>query len=126
MILDPYMIKGIEGITSDQIFNSFAKLYIDVNPSKTEYLPSIDKWLVKLRKVPGTALSTGGRNSLRGVLTCSLLDVLEVKNPRAARNRYQLAWAILESNHAIKSIGHVSELEEARAKKRMPRIAFNQ
>lgn len=120
MLLDPYMIKAIDGITSEQVYNSFVKLYKDIEPSKQEYIPSIELWLAKLRKLPGSALSTGRTNSLRGLYTCSLLDVLEVKNPRGARNRNQLAWDVLDSNWARNVIGYVEELEQAREQRKLP------
>lgn len=111
MILDPYLIKAVSGVAPKQIYDAFARLYADMEPNEGEYLPWIEKWLEKLRMKPGRALSTGRRNSLRGVLTCSLLDVLGVVRPKAERDRMTLAWAILRSPVGRSSIGSVPELD---------------
>lgn len=113
MILDPYIVKATTGITSKQIISAFAKIYPEYNNSSSlnEYKAEVEDWLINLRKKPGLALSTGRRNSKRGMLTCSLLDVLGVAHPKAERNRMDLAWAILDSPGGSKSIGYVPELE---------------
>lgn len=111
MKLDPYLVKAVAGVTSKQIYDAFARLYADADPNEGDYLPWIEKWLGKLRTRPGLALSTGRRNSLRGVLTCALLDVLGVARPKAERDRMTLAWAILRSPVGYTSIGHTPELD---------------
>lgn len=72
----------------------------------------------KVKKKPGLALSTGGRNSYRGIYTCALLDVIGVKNPKSARNRTKLAWDILESPTGSKILGVVPELEAEKETRR--------
>jgi hypothetical protein len=116
MLLDPYLMKATSGITSAEVFEAFARLYPDVSPQLDEYAPWIEAWLVKLRRKPGSALSTGRRNSLRGAMTCALLEVLGVLRPKAERNRMALAWAILDSPRGATSIGSAPELAAVRPK----------
>lgn len=118
MILDDYMVKAVSTVTAKQLYDSLVKLYADIEFEESDYIPSIEKWLSKLRKKPGLALSTGGRNSYRGVYTCSLLDVIGITNPKAVRNRTKLAWDILESQVGSKILGVVPELEMAKEKRR--------
>lgn len=111
MILDPYLVKAVSGVTSKQIYDAFAKLYADTKPNESDYLPWIEKWLEQLRMKPGRALSTGRRNSQRGVMTCALLDVLGVVRPKAERDRMTLAWTILRSPVGCMSIGQIPKLD---------------
>lgn len=113
MILDPYIVKAASDVTAKQVYDSFAKLYADVDPKEENFIQYIEGWLIKLRKKPGTALSTGRRNSSKGVMTCALLDVLGVDKPKAARCRSTLAWTIIKSPRGRRSIGPSAELDAA-------------
>lgn len=114
MILDYYIVKATSGITPKEVFETFTKLYPDYDLCESDYLGLIEDWLQKLRMKPGLALSTGKRNSLRGVLTCSLLNVLGVNLPKATRNRMEVAWAIIDSPIGGKKIGYAPELDAER------------
>lgn len=115
MVLDSYIVKAIATVTVEQLFDAFAKLYPEYMAIRTEYEAEMQRWLKKLRETkPGLALSTGRRNSLRGEFTCALLDALGVQNPRAERNRMDLAWAILDSPVGRQSIGVCPELDAER------------
>lgn len=119
MILDPYLVKATSEVTSNQLFDAFAKLYPDWSPFEGDDLEMIEAWLQKLRQKPGLALSTGRRNSAHGMLTCSLLEVLGVDTPKAQRSRLVLAWAILDSPVGCKVIGVAPDLDSERAKRRL-------
>lgn len=118
MILDHYIVKATSGITAQQLFEACAKLYPESGAISQDYEPEIERWLKRLRNTkPGAALSTGRRNSLRGELTCALLEVLEVPHARAKRNRMELAWAILDSPVGAKHVGPAPELNAVRPKR---------
>lgn len=115
LILDPHIITAISEVTAPEIVVSFSKLYPDVDQLEESEMKDVESWLAKARRVPGTALSTGRRNSLRGMFTCCLLEVLKVPLPKTARTRMTMAWAILNSEKGMTLIGVVPELDVARA-----------
>lgn len=115
MILDPHLITSIAAVTAAEIAVSFLNLYPDMGPLDEGDMQDVERWLAKARRRPGTALSTGRRNSMRGMFTCCLLDVLKVPLPRSARDRMTMAWAILNSENGAALVGSVPELEVARA-----------
>ncbi len=118
VLLDPYIVKAVSSATQKQLVSSFARLYPEFQ-STDEWAVEMDSWLAKLKQKPGLALSTGRRNSERGLLTCSLLEVLGVANPKAARTRMNLAWDIINSPVGSKLIGPAVELDAERAKRGM-------
>lgn len=118
MLLDPYIVTAITEVTARQVFDAYSKFYPEYEAVREKYEPEIERWLKALRETkPGRALSTGRRNSLRGELTCALLEVLGVENARAQRNRMEVAWAILDSPTGRQSIGVSPELEAERRNK---------
>lgn len=50
MILDEYMVKAVSTVSAKQIYDSFAKLYADIEPVESDFIHDIEKWLAKLRK----------------------------------------------------------------------------
>ena len=113
LILDPYIIKAVSGVTAEQIFHATRKLYPEYLVHKFEdEQPELDKWLEKLTSRPGLALSTGRRRSARGEYTCALLDVLGEERPKAVRSRMYLAWDVILSPVGQKNIGDAPELEK--------------
>lgn len=117
-ILDPYIIRAIHSVNAKEIDVAAGVLYPDLLESESpeEDIQLIQKWLDKLRKKPGLALSTGRRKSDRGILTCSLLAVLGVQMPKSARTRTQLAWDIVNSYVGKKNIGTAPELDAERSR----------
>lgn len=114
LVLDPYIVKATSGVTAEQIVDAFHRLYPDWDRLVDEDVLLVGKWLEKLRRKPGLSLSTGRTNSFKGVLTCSLLHVLDVEMPKTVRTRMDLAWAILDSTKARQVLGYVRELEAER------------
>ena len=121
LILDPYMVRAMERVTPDRLYDSLARLYPDLDWDDSEqkeisasWLP---KWLAKARKRPGTALSTGRRNSMSGMVTCALLDALGAPSPKTARTRIDVAWALLDSPEGRNILGSLPELEAERQKR---------
>lgn len=121
MLLDPYIVKSASGVTAVQVLDAFIKIYPDIGVPKesdeasyNENLVIVEAWMQKLRRKPGLALSTGGRNSSKGVLTCALLEALGVDRPKATRTRMMVAWAVLNSPEGRKAVGQVPELEAER------------
>ena len=118
MLLDPFIIQAVSGITADQIYEAWLILYPeyaveerDADQERNDVVASIDVWLGRVRKKPGAALSTGRRNSFRGELTCALLHVLHVPAPKTARVRMDVAWSILNSAIGRANVGVAEELE---------------
>ncbi|MEY2151097.1 hypothetical protein AB7849_09280 [Rhodanobacter sp. 115] len=120
MLLDPYLAQVIDHCTNDRLLLAMQALYpeMDWSPTSKQWvLEELGKWRAKGSRKPGLALSTGRRNSFNGMATCALLDALQVDRPKAPRNRMTLAWAVLGSVEARHVIGHVDELETARAER---------
>lgn len=117
-VFDPYIIQAVSSVSAEQVDAHFSKLYPDLvsadQEDRIEDLKQIARWLTKLRTKPGSALSTGGRNSDRGMFTCSLLAVLGVLQPKAVRHRMGMAWAIMDSPIGILNIGDAPELKVQR------------
>jgi hypothetical protein len=116
IILDPYIIKATQGIQASEIFDALLEIYSDIitEVDRAEFIPLINKWMGKLWKKPSLALSTGGRNSYKGLFTCALLHTMKVLAPKATRVRMHLAWSILDSEIAIQRLSPIpAELEQA-------------
>jgi hypothetical protein len=114
MILDPFLVRVIGGCDAERLLEALRTLYPDINWPTEEVMPELERWLRKGKQRPGLALSTGRRNSFKGMATCALLHTFEVDHPKAARNRLALAWDVLDSAEARRIVGRVEELEAAR------------
>lgn len=122
LLLDPYMIKAMERVTPDRLYVSLARLYPDLDwddPEQKKISGSwLPKWLTKARSRPGSALSTGRRNSMGGMVTCALLDTMGAPSPKASRTRFDVAWDLLDSPEARSVLGVLPELDAEREKRR--------
>lgn len=114
-VLDPYIVRAVGSVSAIDVAQAVWDLYPDlVVGEASEEAPLIEAWLVKLRKRPGLALSTGGRNSDRGLYTCALLSTMGIQAPKARMARTQLAWSILDSELGRRNIGDAPELDSQR------------
>lgn len=114
MILDPFLIQVIGNCKAERLLQALRVLYPDIEWPAEDAIPELERWLRKGKQRPGLALSTGRRNSFKGMATCAFLHALEIDRPKAERNRLMLAWDVLGSVEARRIVGHVEELETAR------------
>lgn len=114
MILDPFLIQVIGACNAKILLEALRILYPDIEWPAEEVIPELERWLRKGKQRPGLALSTGRRNSFKGMATCAFLHALEVDHPKAERNRLTLAWDVLDSAEARRIVGDIEELEAAR------------
>lgn len=114
-VLDPYIVRAVASVSAVEVAHAVWHLYPDVVEGESSAeVPYVEAWLKELRAKPGLALSTGRRNSDRGLYTCALPSCLGVEFPKGARVRNDLAWAILDSEIGRKNIGAAPELEVQR------------
>lgn len=115
MLLDPFLSQVISQCSEDRLEQALRALYPEIEWPHDHVSPELTKWLRRGKRRPGLSLSTGRRNSFNGMVTCALLQTLEIDRPKAPRDRLSLAWAILDSREAQHIVGRVEELESARA-----------
>lgn len=115
MILDPYIVQAASQVDAGRILASLRRLYPDMGFGDEADTELIEAWLVKFRRKPGLALSTGRTNSEKGLFTCGMLDALGAPWPKAPRVRMEVAWTILNSEEG-RRLASSPELELERAK----------
>lgn len=115
MILDPFLSQVIGHCSEDRLLQALRAIYPEIEWPENEVLRELQTWRHKGLQRPGIALSTGRRNSFKGMVTCAFLSVLGIDRPKAPRDRMTLAWAILGSAEARSLLGRVEELDVARA-----------
>jgi hypothetical protein len=120
MELDNYLVIAAGSVSAEALRHACNSIYTsgqapgwsDLDPLGPDADPALEKWLNKIRAGKlSHALSTGRTNSQKGMMTCGLLAALDVKKPKAARSRYVLVWAILNSAKGQLATGKVPEID---------------
>lgn len=119
MSLDTLVQQAMSQCTEMRLLVALREIYPDIAWTEEDDLPELTKWLAKSRQRPRLALSTGRRNSFKGMATCALLRVLEVESPKAPRTAHDVAWAVLDSAEGQRIVGDSEEREAKREERRL-------